>query len=84
MSEVIRIGVDTSKSVFQLHGVDAAERPVLLKKLRRGEMRRFFGALPATVIGLEACGGTREGARFERGTRLQCGRRGKPRLPSLP
>jgi transposase len=63
MSEVIRIGVDTSKSVFQLHGVDAAERPVLLKKLRRGEMRRFFGALPATVIGLEACGGAHYWAR---------------------
>ena len=29
MSEIIRIGVDTSKSVFQLHGVDAAEQPVL-------------------------------------------------------
>mgnify|MGYP003527971971 CR=1 FL=1 len=30
----MRIGMDTSKSVFQLHGVDAAERPVLRKKLQ--------------------------------------------------
>lgn len=63
MSKIIRIGVDTSKSVFQLHGVDAAERPVVLKKLRRGEMRRFFGSLPPTVIGMEACGGAHHWAR---------------------
>ena len=25
MSKIIRIGIDTSKSVFQLHGVDEAE-----------------------------------------------------------
>lgn len=63
MSKIIRIGVDTSKSVFQLHGVDAAEQLVLLKKLRRGEMRRFFGSLPPTVIGMEACGGAHHWAR---------------------
>jgi transposase len=61
--EVIRIGVDTSKSVFQLHGVDAMEAPVLRKKLRRGEMRRFFATLPRTVIGMEACGGAHHWAR---------------------
>ncbi len=63
MSKIIRIGVDTSKSVFQVHGVDAAERPVVLRKLRRGEMRRFFGSLPPTVIGMEACGGAHHWAR---------------------
>lgn len=63
MKEVIRIGLDTSKSVFQVHGVDAAERPVLLKKLRRADLERFFAALPPTVIGLEACGGSHHWAR---------------------
>ena len=29
MSQIIRIGMDTSKHIFQLHGVDAAEQPVL-------------------------------------------------------
>ena len=29
MSELTRIGVDTSKAVFTLHGIDAADRPVL-------------------------------------------------------
>lgn len=56
MSEIIRIGVDTSKSVFQLHGVNAAEQPVLRKKLRRRQFLEFFQKLPATRIGIEACG----------------------------
>ena len=58
MSEIIRVGVDTSKSVFQLHGVDAAERPVLRKKLRRRDFLKFFEQLPPTKVGLEACGGS--------------------------
>lgn len=33
--QIIRIGMDTSKHVFQLHGVNAAEEPILRKKLRR-------------------------------------------------
>jgi transposase len=63
MNEVIRIGLDTSKQVFQVHGVDASERPVVRKTLRRGEVARFFAALPPTVIGLEACGGSHHWAR---------------------
>src|SRR5258708_5334095 len=63
MAEIIRVGLDTSKSVFQLHGVDAAERPVLLRKLRRGDLERFFAGLPRTMIGLEACGGSDHWAR---------------------
>jgi transposase len=58
MNDIIRIGVDTSKSVFQLHGVDAVERPVLRKKLRRRDFLAFFGQLPPTKVGLEACGGS--------------------------
>lgn len=56
MSQIMRVGVDTSKSVFQLHGVDAAEQPVLKKKLRRGQVLEFFRKLPPTRVGLEACG----------------------------
>jgi hypothetical protein len=39
--------MDTSKHVFQLHGVNAAEQPILRKKLRRKEMMGFFRAMPA-------------------------------------
>lgn len=55
MDQIIRIGMDTSKHIFQLHGVDSAERPVLRRKLRRSEMLAFFAKLPPTVIGMEAC-----------------------------
>ena len=63
MNEIIRIGLDTSKSWFQVHGVNAAEQPVLRKKLRRDEVVRFFTALAPTVIGLEACGAAHHWAR---------------------
>jgi transposase len=63
VSEIIRVGLDTSKHVFQLHGVDAQEKVVLRRQLRRGEMERFFAALAPTVIGLEACGASHHWAR---------------------
>ena len=63
MVEVTRIGMDTSKSVFQLHGVDAAERPVLRRRLRRGEVVKFFASLAPCAVGLEACGGAHHWAR---------------------
>jgi transposase len=63
VTKIIRIGVDTSKSVFVLHGVDAAEQPVLRKKLRRRQVLEFFAKLEPTKIGLEACGGTHYWAR---------------------
>jgi transposase len=55
VKQIIRIGMDTSKHIFQLHGVDAAEHPVLRKRLRRSELLAFFARLPPTVIGMEAC-----------------------------
>jgi transposase len=61
--EIIRIGMDTSKHFFQLHGVDAAERPVLRKKLSRKQVLEFFAKLPPTVIGMEACGASQYWAR---------------------
>src|SRR5437016_10198678 len=63
VNQIIRIGMDTSKHIFQLHGVDAAERPVLRRKLRRSEVLAFFAKLPPTVIGMEACGAAHYWAR---------------------
>jgi transposase len=63
MSDLIRIGMDTSKSVFQLHGVDGCEEPVLHRKLRRKQVLDFFRKLPATRVGIEACGGSHYWAR---------------------
>jgi len=63
MEKLIRIGVDTSKSVFQLHGVDASEKPVLVKRLERRQVMAFFKKLGPTKIGVEACGGSHHWAR---------------------
>jgi transposase len=56
VGKIIRIGVDTSKSVFQLHGVDENEGPALKKKLRRKDVLAFFASLASTKVGMEACG----------------------------
>jgi hypothetical protein len=40
MNLPIRIGMDTSKSVFQLHGVDENEGVVVRRQFRRAEMSR--------------------------------------------
>jgi transposase len=64
MDQIIRIGMDTSKHVFQLHGVNGAEEPVLRKKLRRQDMVAFFSKLPPTVVALEAGGGSHHWARL--------------------
>src|ERR1700704_3378597 len=45
VEQISRIGMDTSKHIFQLHGVNTAEEPVLRKKLRRKEMVAFFEKL---------------------------------------
>jgi transposase len=66
MDQIIRIGMDTSKHVFQLHGVNVAEVPVLRKKLRRKEMVAFFKKLAPTVIAIEACGASHHWARLLR------------------
>ena len=63
MEQIIRIGMDTSKHIFQLHGVDAAEKPVLRKRLGRKAMVDFFTKLAPAVIGIEACGASHQWAR---------------------
>ena len=56
MSQIKRVGIDTSKSVYTLHCVDEAGRQVLQTNLRRAQMEAFFKKLPPTEIALEACG----------------------------
>ena len=58
MNEIKRIAVDTSKHVFTLHGVDAQDRPVLRRNVRRGQFLDVLGKLPAAQVALEACGGS--------------------------
>ena len=58
MTEIKRIAIDTSKSVFTLHAVDDAGRAVLRRNLRRRELLPFFAKLPPVEVALEACGGS--------------------------
>ncbi|MBU6298443.1 MAG: IS110 family transposase [Alphaproteobacteria bacterium] len=55
MSEIITIGLDIAKHVFQVHGVDKAGTVVIRRKLRRGEVLEFFGGLKPCLVGMEAC-----------------------------
>ena len=55
MTEITTIGLDLAKTVFQVHGADKDGRPVVRKKLRRGQVLGFFAGLPPCLIGLEAC-----------------------------
>lgn len=64
MEKLIRVGIDTSKHVFQLHGVNTAEKPVLRKKLRRTDMMMYFQKMPPTSVALEACGASHHLARL--------------------
>src|SRR5450631_2767062 len=58
MTEITRVAIDTSKSVFTLHAVDARDRPVLRRNLRRQDLVSFFAKLPAVDVAMEACGGS--------------------------
>jgi transposase len=70
--QITTIGLDIAKNVFQVHGIDANEKVVVRKQLRRGKLMAFFEALSPCLIGMEA----REqwGARC-RGARPKIGKR---------
>src|ERR671916_1427602 len=57
------IGIDTAKSIFHLHGVDAAGKAQLKRKLRRDELIPFFEGQPRCTVVLEACGAAHHWAR---------------------
>ena len=42
--QVTTIGLDIAKNVFQVHGIDAAEKVVVRKQLRRGQVSVLQGA----------------------------------------
>ena len=53
--QITTIGLDIAKNVFQVHGIDATEKVVVRKQLRRGQVLAFFKALAPCLIGMEAC-----------------------------
>lgn len=63
MSQVVTVGLDIAKSVFQVHGVDAQGGIVIRRKLTRARLLPFFGKLDPCLIGIEACGTSHHWAR---------------------
>ena len=55
MQVVTTVGLDIAKSVFQVHGVDAAGQVVIRRQLKRRYVLAFFQKLPACLVGIEAC-----------------------------
>jgi transposase len=55
MQTVTTIGLDIAKSVFQVHGVDAAGQVVIRRQLKRRYVLAFFQKLPPCLVGVEAC-----------------------------
>jgi transposase len=53
--QITTIGLDIAKNVFQVHGIDANEKVVVRKQLRRSQVVAFFEALAPCLIGVEAC-----------------------------
>jgi hypothetical protein len=61
--QVITIGIDLAKHVFQVHGVDANNKVVFNKPLRRSQVLPFFAKLAPCLIGMEACASAHDWAR---------------------
>ncbi len=52
---ITTIGLDLAKHWFQVHGVDAAGKVLVKRKLRRTEVIGFFKGLQPCLVGMEAC-----------------------------
>ena len=55
MQTVTTIGLDIAKSVFQVHGIDAEDRVIIRRQLKRRFVLTFFEKLPPCLVGIEAC-----------------------------
>jgi transposase len=63
MSKITTVGLDLAKQVIQMHGIDAAGRVVLRKRVRRERVLELCAQLQSCVIGMEACSGAHHWAR---------------------
>jgi transposase len=55
MQAVTTVGLDIAKSVFQIHGVDAAGKVIVRRQLKRRYVLLFFEKLQPCLVGIEAC-----------------------------
>jgi hypothetical protein len=52
---ITTIGLDLAKHWFQIHGVDAAGKIAVKRRLRRNEVVAFFRRQEPCLVGMEAC-----------------------------
>jgi error-prone DNA polymerase len=64
---ITMIGLDTAKSVFQVHGVNETGKVEIKRKLRRSELIPFFEKQEVCTVVIEACGAAHHWARILRG-----------------
>lgn len=63
MNTIIRFGIDLAKHSFAVCGVDASEKIVLQKTLKRAGLLSFFANQPTAVVAMEAGSGAHHWAR---------------------
>ena len=67
MGEVITIGLDIAKSIFQVHGVDEAGAILIRKRISRAKMLEFFANLKPCLVTMQV-GPCAPGTKRQRGT----------------
>lgn len=53
--DVVTVGVDLAKNVFQVHVIGGDGTVLVRMQLRRGEVVKFFSSLPPCLVGMGAC-----------------------------
>src|SRR5271165_7117275 len=61
---ITMIGLDTAKTVFQIHGVNETGKVEIKRKLRRSELIAFFEKQESCTVVMEACGAAHHWARM--------------------
>ena len=72
---IVTVGIDLAKNVFAVHGVDEADKPVLVRpEVPRAKLLELIANVPPCLIGMEACSGahhwSREFAKFGHTVRM--------------
>ena len=73
MQVVTTVGLDLAKSVFQVHGVDAAGQVVIRRQLKRRYVLAFFQKLSPCLVGIEACASSHHWSRELKALGIPCG-----------
>jgi len=63
VDEITTIGLDLAKNVFHYVGCDRHGREVRKQQLKRQQVLSHFANLPASLVGMEACGGAHDWGR---------------------